>query len=195
MLNIFFCLGAFLCFFLYDWNETQKKKGVLHFAFMAGCLFWALATVRMLYSGWREVNILKPVQFIWILLSGIFLILLVYSLFFALPVKETYGEKQIENPPVCDEGVYALCRHPGYLWYFGFYLFSFLIFPTLNYLVNAVLLCVLNFIYIWVEDKYFFPSMFSNYEDYKERVPFLIPTKTSIHKCFSTLLSRRKVEL
>ena len=64
MRNIFFCLGAFLCFFLYDWNEARGEKGILRFAFLAGCALWAAATIGLLRRGWLEVGYRGKEQFL-----------------------------------------------------------------------------------------------------------------------------------
>ena len=47
-----------------------------------------------------------------------FLVLLVYTLFFALPFHDTYIHGTTA-PSLCRSGVYALCRHPGVLWLSG----------------------------------------------------------------------------
>lgn len=193
MLNIWLCLSAFLCFFLYDWNQTTKKINIFDHFFWLGCILWAIATVRLLRSGWLTVGYRGFIQIFFGVLSVISLIFMIYSLFFALPLKETYVEKQSELMPVCEEGFYGLCRHPGFLWYFGFYLFGSFALPCHEFFFGSVLLCLCNFLYIWAEDTVFFPQMFSNYDEYRERVPFLIPNRTSILMCCQTLKGRKKV--
>ena len=51
----------------------------------------------------------------------LFLCLLIYTLFFALPFEETYCEEN-KLRAAYTEGMYGLCRHPGVLWFAGAYL-------------------------------------------------------------------------
>lgn len=184
MTNIIICVAAFVCFFLYDWNEAYKGNKILHFSFLCGCLLWGIGNIGLIWNSWQTIGLLGPFQIIWGLFSVLFFMLLIYTLFFALPLKETYIEDSSSLPPVCEDGMYGLCRHPGFLWYCIFYFFLFLTLPRYELLTGIIILCICNFLYICAEDRFFFPRMFSNYGGYKKRVPFLVPTKKSIIKCY-----------
>lgn len=192
MTNIIICIAAFVCFFLYDWNEACKGNRILHFSFLGGCFLWGIGNIRLIQNSWKAVGISRPSQIVWGIFSVLFFLLLIYTLFFALPIKETYVEDSSSQPPVCEDGMYGLCRHPGFLWYCIFYLFLFLTFPQYELLIGIIVLCMCNFLYICAEDRFFFSRMFSNYDGYKERVPFLVPTKSSILKCYQYFKKERR---
>ena len=60
------------------------------------------------------------------------------------------------------------------------YLFMGLAALPAPFLANGMVLSLLNVAYAWFQDRVTFPKSFFNYEEYRERVPFLIPTKDSI---------------
>ena len=87
---------------------------------------------------------------------------------------------------VCDQGMYRLCRHPGFLWFTGAYIFLALgIQDTAAAQVVAVFI-VCNFAYVLLQDLWTFPHLFEDYNTYKKNVPFLIPTARSLKCSFST---------
>jgi len=74
-----------------------------------------------------------------------------------------------------DQGVYGLCRHPGF-WMFALcYLFLALFFFDIRLLYCCVVYSICNFLYILLQDVYIFPKYIRGYSEYKKRVPFLIP--------------------
>ncbi|MBQ3486737.1 MAG: hypothetical protein IJA71_00485, partial [Clostridia bacterium] len=103
--------------------------------------------------------------------------LLVWALFFSFPPKEAYVEQSRERK-VYTGGMYALCRHPGILWFCLLYgcLIPGAGFPPMT----AFLYCLLNILLGWVEDKWIFPRLFTDYDAYKKSTPFLIPTPKSL---------------
>lgn len=117
---VFLAIGvlAFLIFYFYDFNtvffDTQFGKK----CFNIGAFLLFVSTIGIISN---EVKFVEPssVFVIKIIISVIFLCLLVYSLFFALP-KEAF-DGSLVNKNVYREGMYALCRHPGVLWLIGFY--------------------------------------------------------------------------
>jgi len=104
----------------------------------------------------------------------------VYTLFFAVPFRQTYieGSKQ----KIYTDGVYALCRHPGALWFFAFYLFLSLFLGSVTMLYATIVFSLLNIVYIVIQDCIVFPKLFDGYDEYKKKVPFLIPNVKSIEK-------------
>ena len=124
-----------------------------------------------------------------LILTALFLVLLIYTLFFALPFEETYVMQDAHK--TYDKKMYALCRHPGVLWFAGFYICLWLAFGTRLLLVMAIWFSFLNFCYIVLQDSYTFPKVFSDYGDYKKRVPFLIPNGKSLKRCLDTFKESR----
>ena len=112
-----------LLFFVYDLNQLHQNLRCLRWLFAAGCTLLAGATAWLLFSG---RVLFSPPPF-WSSLAwavcAVFLFLLVYTLFFALPFGKTYIKG--DSRRVCDTGVYALCRHPGFCRFAGAYLFAF----------------------------------------------------------------------
>jgi len=97
--------------------------------------------------------------------------LYLYILFFALP-KGTYDDDQVQSS-LETKGMYGACRHPGF---YGFALVAL----SLSLLIGdgtafAILLAhsVLNLIYIYLQDKCYFPAYLEGYDEYKKKVPFL----------------------
>ena len=85
-------------------------------------------------------------QILFLILAILFLGLLIYTLFFALPFEETYIEQDAHK--TYDKKMYALCRHPGVLWFAGFYFCLWLSLGTKPLLAMAVWFSFLNFCYI-----------------------------------------------
>jgi protein-S-isoprenylcysteine O-methyltransferase Ste14 len=117
-------------------------------------------------------------------MTALFFLLLIYTLFFALPFEETYVTQN--GCKTYDRGMYALCRHPGVLWFTGCYLFLWMTFGGKELLLLAMINCLLNFLYVVLQDGVTFPRVFTDYNIYKQRVPFLIPTVKSIQMCIRT---------
>ena len=111
--------------------------------------------------------------------------LTVYSLFFALPFTETYVHIPGKTV-VCDRGMYALCRHPGVLWFCFGYLFLALAWGTGLIWGMAIVYSLLNVGYVILQDRWTFPRTFDDYEGYRKRVPFLIPTAGSLKRAWDT---------
>ena len=175
-------LCAFALFFLSDWNDWKWKRRELRPCFPLGGVLLSVGTfleVRRrtpLVSGW--------LRGLCVLLAAAFLVLLIYTLFFALPAEASYGRPG-ERRPACTTGVYALCRHPGVLWFAAAYLclWGGCGFP----LWSAVLYTALDVLLVVFEDGWVFPARLSGYEEYRRTTPFLLPTPSS----FRVFLARR----
>ena len=86
-----------------------------------------------------------------------------------------------EKRPACTTGVYALCRHPGVLWFAG--LFACLWLAAGLPLQDAAVYTILNVLLVWFEDRCVFPDLLEGYEAYRASTPFLIPNGKSIRAC------------
>lgn len=186
MLFIILGIVAFLLFFLYDINSILKKNSLLNGCFFAGLFLLTAATAGIILTS-KEVLKLELLRTgIFGLLAVLFLVLLIYTLFFALPFKDTYLSTEIE-PKVYRKGMYALCRHPGVLWFIGMYfsLEQALQLPILK--IAAAVFSSLNILYVIFQDMWTFTRTFPDYKEYKKETPFLIPGMHSIRKCIKTI--------
>lgn len=176
---------GFLCCFLYDYNTIRLKKGFLHPFFSIGCFLIAASTVLVIRDYWPQRGTSFFSSTVFLAAALLFLILLTYTLFFALPFDETYMKKSHERPAYM-EGVYALCRHPGVLWFAGFYFSLAGFLGSVKALRFFIILIMWNILYICYQDGIVFPETFSNYEAYRHSTPFLIPNRDSIAACIKT---------
>ena len=126
-----FVLGtaAFAAFFAYDVNSVRPVRPWFHRLFAVGCALLAAATGLLVWNC-RAFFAFSGRALALGALAAVFLALMVYTLFFALPFSATYLE---ENAPrkAYTGGMYALCRHPGVLWFAGAYLCLGLLLCTL----------------------------------------------------------------
>ena len=112
--------------------------------------------------------------------------LLVYSLFLELPFSKTYGGSK-HSSELVDTGTYALCRHPGVLWFGLTFFFFFFATGAVLLIPAGIIWTAVDIIHVYFEDKFFFPKMFPSYKNYSKSTPMLIPNKRSIRRCISTL--------
>lgn len=175
---------AFLLFMIYDVNSITAKCRLLQSGFFLGCILLIAATSGLLASVWAETAWGAARTTIFIALAILFLLLLIYTLFFAIPFKGTYIKPDLE-PETCTTGFYALCRHPGVLCFMGFYFSLWLAFSGALLLLATILFSLLNLCYIILQDRWVFMRTFADYGDYKKLTPFLIPNYQSIKRCFS----------
>ena len=177
------CLCAF---FLYDLNSVLWKNRLLHGSFTLGCLLLLAATAGDLWIAWPGSGLLHPVRLMCLAAAAMCLALLVYTLFFALPFDETYRQSQDEGRHVCDRGMYALCRHPGILWFFLLYLLLGLAMTPSPLLYHGLFYSLCNFLYAVFQDLWTFPRTFCDYRQYQLKTPFLLPTPASLRRAVET---------
>ncbi|PNV61816.1 hypothetical protein C0033_11240 [Clostridium sp. chh4-2] len=185
------CIGciSFPLFILYDMNQIKSNSKFFKPLFFVGSIILFSVTLKLsatVYDSDYSVAFLTVAVFY--LLAGLNLLLLVYTLFFAIPFQEAYVEGSKQK--ICKEGVYALCRHPGVIFLAGFYLFLGLALGRPVMLLAGLCFTVLNLLYVWIQDTYIFPALFDGYEEYRKEAPFLIPDRDSVKKCKRDL-SRR----
>lgn len=177
---------AFVLFFVNDYNDWKWGKPGLKACFPVGGLLLAAATVlgvsqgKAPVTGWAAAALAA--------LGGLFLVLLVYTLFFALPAEASYARPG-EDRPVVAGGIYALCRHPGVLWFAGLY-FCLWACAGLS-LGEAALYCGLNVLLVVFEDYCVFPGRLAGYDAYRRTTPFLLPNRRSLCACRATLRGDR----
>lgn len=181
---------AFLLFIIYDLEQagylSHRLHAITRFFFLGGFIFLLIGTGRVV---WQQVKLCS--HWDWSMLVGLpltvlFLLLLFYTLFFALPFQDTYMEQNV-GAKTYDRGMYALCRHPGVLWFAGLYAALWCTLGGKLLLWLAFFYSLLNLFYVVLQDRYTFPRIFSDYESYQQKVPFLLPNRESLKRCVSTL--------
>lgn len=177
-------LIVFGLYTLYDFNSVKWKHWLPRRFFLAGTILLALATAVQVFCAFETASMTLGS---WLLLAVavIFFMLLIYTLFFALPFEETYIQ-QNEKPKVYSGGMYAVCRHPGVIWFFLFYLCLGLAIRPSGLLRVGMFYSFLNLLYIILQDFWTFPKTFEDYDSYKKIAPFLIPTPSSIRRAVQT---------
>ena len=185
MFYLGFGIIVFGLYVLYDVNSVLWNQRVLHASFFAGTILLAGATI------WQTADAVRAGFFgshsiIWLVFAVFFLMLLIYTLFFALPFDETYIKADSGKAVVYDKGMYAICRHPGVLWLFLFYLCLGVAFYPSEVLRAGMFYSLLDLLYVVLQDIWTFPNTFEDYESYKKTTPFLIPNGKSIRREFAT---------
>lgn len=156
-----FILGStgFILYFIYDINSVRMKNAVLQKFFAAGSILVVVSLIAELYAAWgschRKIGTMTGFG-----LGGfLFLCLLIYTLFFALPFEETYCEEN-KLRAAYTEGMYGLCRHPGVLWFAGAYLCMWGMVGGWKQGIYFFLMIFWNYLYIIFQDLWTFPRTF-----------------------------------
>lgn len=175
-------IAAFVLFFINDINDWKLKRKWLSVSFAAGAVLLAVSTVWMCMRGNGDAVLSGvPAAAVWVILAAS-LAGEVYSLFFSFSCSEAYAGAGGDNVRYPSTGrMYALCRHPGVLFFIIIY--AGLILVTNMPATGGAMMCILNLLLIVFEDIYVFPSVFEAYDKYKQGTPFLIPNMRSIRKC------------
>lgn len=139
--------------------------------FTLGCVCWGISVLLCILNS-RLIKEGIHGRPVWLLAILFFLGFsgTIYALFIALP-KEAYTK----NSAVVTSGIYGLCRHPAF-WPFALACVSAgIFFGGKAMAAECIILIVLEFIYIVVQDIYFLPKYINGYSGYRKTVPFLIP--------------------
>lgn len=177
---------GFVIFYTYDINSIVWRNKLINKSFFIGFIFVFFGTLLVIVGNLNDVNHNAYVLGLGIFFNIVFGALLIHALFFALPFEKTYVNNQ-NGRTVYDRGQYALCRHPGFIWFSLFYIALYMIIPNQALYTLASVLIALNLFYIILQDLWIFPVIFGDYIAYKRKTPFLIPTAQSIKRCFRTL--------
>lgn len=179
MISLSLGIAGFLLYLLYDINSFTRQNPFIHKFFLLGTLLIGSATAYDLLLAFQLHAFSGAADIFLLVGAAACFAALIYCLFFALPFEATYTE-QTNNRHVYDGGVYALCRHPGILCFFGMYLLLGAAALPGKLLIHGMVFSLLNLAYAWFQDRITFPRTFCDYEDYQKRIPFLIPTGESI---------------
>jgi protein-S-isoprenylcysteine O-methyltransferase Ste14 len=174
--------GAFLLFLIGDLNDIRFHNKTLKLCFAAGCVLLIASTASLVMKSGSAPEFPILIRIVFGIFALLFFDLLVYTLFFALPFEKTYVDADSKNS-VCDSGVYALCRHPGVIWFFFLYISLWISVGIPLY--AALTFSLLNLAYAAVQDRFIFPALLYGYDQYKARTPFLLPNAASVKRCLS----------
>lgn len=183
--------AGFILYFLYDINSVKKIHSLMRRFFGAGSLCVTLATIWELICALEERKCLPMCWIGWSLGCALFLTLLVYTLFFALPFEETYL-KESDAREAYMGGIYSLCRHPGVLWFAGLFLCLWGLSGNLGSGKYFLSMILWDYLYIILQDLWTFPNTFVNYGVYKASTPFLIPNRKSLRQCLRSIAGKGK---
>jgi len=119
-------------------------------------------------------------------LSIIFFLLFIYSVFIEIPLFRRRGIVANEKGLVTS-GTYALTRHPGVIWYILTLIAIFIHTGSKILLISIPIWGMMDIIYAIIQDYYFFPRLFGeDYSNYREKTPILIPSSKNIRNCILT---------
>ena len=165
---------GYLLYFIYDLNQIFSIHKSCKSFFSIGSIFVLVGTL------WECSLNIKNGFGIFLLILGV--ALEIYVLFFALNFKDTYVDDQFS---LCNRGVYALCRHPGFYSFLLIYIGLYVMYQTETFFWILIVFNIYNFLYIVFQDTYVFPKLFKEYNQYKKTTPFLIFNKKSIFRCIN----------
>ncbi len=190
MLYIFIGAAGFLLAYAFDWLSLKNIPIIKQVAGVLAIGLLVYATVMVCVSP-AKFNL----PFFTIPLGACLLLvsftLLMYSLFIEIPFHSTYANKGV-GTKLITTGTYAMVRHPGVLWLALVYLSIALLFPSVTLFLAVAVWLIMDIIYVVLQDRLLFPEMFPDYHQYKQKTPFLIPTRQSISACLKTINPRNK---
>lgn len=180
MISFFLVVCAFALMFLSDALKLRKHDAAGKHLFGGGALMLIASGVFAAFNGTRFY--LAPVmRAISLLVAALGAWGMYVSLFSSLPTYRTYFGKE-ETIDLVDSGMYAMCRHPGALWFPVFSGFLALGLGNLELLVDAALASALNVLYVWFQDSRVFPETIKGYNQYQKTTPFILPTAQSLSR-------------
>lgn len=174
--------AGFAFFVVYDFAALRERQGFFsRCGFAVGCILWLFAAGLTVWSC-RETMLPGLCGVLAAAGACLFAGLLVWALFFSLP-KGTYSEPSARRR-VYDQKLYALCRHPGLLFFGGLCVFLRL-FLGRGSTFGLGTLFLFDFAYVILQDRVIFPCIFVDYAAYCRRTPFLFPNAESFGRCIN----------
>ncbi|MHC1786938.1 MAG: hypothetical protein AB9880_07750 [Christensenellales bacterium] len=173
-------LLAFLLMILSDLLKLARRQGPGKYLFLLGVAVLAAGGVSAASSAAR-FQVALPIRICSLLISLTAAALEYRALFVCLPACSIYLGNDGQGRLV-DSGMYAACRHPGALWFPLFSICLALGLGNWELLTAAGLASALNFLYVWIQDRYIFPGTIADYEGYRQTTPYIMPTAGSIRR-------------
>ena len=178
MIMTIIVIVSFLLMALSDALKMRGRDKAGKGLFAAGVLLLATGMVLSAVTGSR-FHVSLPLRALLLTLAALGAWGEYSSLFGALPVKETYiGADPVQK--LVDSGLYAMCRHPGAIFFPLMSVCLALGLGSVSLLHSSLLASSLNLLYVLFQDQVVFPSTIPGYGCYRLRVPFLFPTAQSI---------------
>jgi len=188
---IYIVVGAigFLFAYIFDWASLKKFWRTKQIVGLLAVVLIVYATIMVCITPIKIdlPGFVLPLGIIILLIAAF---LLIYSLFIEIPFRATYTKRGSSNQLITS-GTYALVRHPGILWFTLFYLGLTLLFPSTTIIIATIVWIIMDVIYVVLQDKLFFPKMFTEYGSYQKLTPFLIPNKRSVCACLESIRLRK----
>jgi len=176
---------AFLIAFGFD-GASLARLGILKRVILAaagGLFLFALVRVCSQPAKLPLPSWCVPLGWLFSVLGGG---LLVYSLAVEIPFQQTYLAPDAPSKLITT-GTYALTRHPGVLWLALLLIGLFLASGSRSWLIAAPAWLLMDLLYVWLQDRIFFPRQFPDYRSYQRQTPMLLPDLTSLRRCWQTL--------
>ncbi len=181
---------GFIVIHLFDLVSLKRIPfGVKPLVWTAGFVILFFSLIKMCLE---SSTLPLPDSMIWVgwFLLAVSITMITFALFINLPFRKTYvdagvGDKLIRT------GLYALVRHPGVYWVALFFFSLVFISKSHLMLIAAPIFIVLNTVLVIVQDRYFFPKMFDDYDKYQKETPMLVPNRRSL-KAFTESLERTR---
>lgn len=164
---------GFVLMYISDINQVVWRQKALKPLFATGSLFVLITTVMLVVQNLSSIRLEMEtiIVFIGFLLS---LMLLIYILFYAIPFDDSYVS-QFNLREAYTDKIYALTRHPGILPFSAMYGLMMFLFNSEEIIIYSLAMIIMNLLYVYIQDRYIFTKLFTNYNDYKASTPFVIP--------------------
>ena len=185
MAGILLGAASFVVIFWVDFLFLRNIRSVQPALWLLSILLFISGAVLCAGSP-ASVPLTLPLRALGWAFCVVFGLLLVYSLFIEIPFSRRPGH-------VVVIGTYALCRHPGVLWFAGFLAGLFLARGSNWLLVAAPVWVSLDVLLAVLQEKLFFVRMFGvSYRAYQRTVPMFVPTLRSALACSQTIFRREE---
>jgi len=173
MIILIICATGFINIFLFDLAQVWNRNKLKYFFSIIGYLSIFSVIIFLLISIKIPPQPLFAIYFK-SFFSFLFFSLLFYSLFIEIGIKAPYS-KDNTGRKALDRGTYSIIRHPGLLWFTFMSLSLILIYKNFFFTTVMLSMVTMDFILVLIEDYYIFPKLFVNYQEYKKKVPLIIP--------------------
>jgi protein-S-isoprenylcysteine O-methyltransferase Ste14 len=179
MLYILTGAVGFVFLLLFDICSLHGKNKAKYASMLIGLGLIGYSTFKLVIQDYTW-SIFSPFSSLYGLLAIIFFLLLIYSVVLEVGVLNTY--KSNPEPQLVTTGTYGLVRHPGVIWLFFVYLFTSLYFANIIIFIAGVVWTIVNIIYVLIQEQIILPKLFSNYKEYQNSTPMIVPTLQSFKK-------------
>lgn len=178
ILNLFLALMAFTCLVVFELRKAGILKGITEKNpwFILGCVILGVLWIEIIvfsfsFSEYMGISYISR-TIVGAVLLIVTIVWYIYLLKGALPSEDIYS-RDIKYRSTSYKGAYGRCRHPGFYAFILMSLSLSLICGSQTALMTALVTSIFNVIYIWLQDRVFFPIYLIGYDEYKGKVPFL----------------------